>query len=145
MRSRCDKFHNCYQLWQGSGESAQLALIGGSQPRELFKEVLSEEDKLVATKIKPAFKAFMRENPRITFADRSFEHFKNTLMPDFKAFAEFSDHEKVLTHEYYLSRLRQREQEKQNKAKKIRDEVQYRLKKKMWAQVEGCAEFELKP
>ena len=61
-------------------------MIGGSQPRELFKEILSEEEKLVNSKIKPAFKSFMRENPHVTFADRSFEHFKNTLEPDFKAF-----------------------------------------------------------
>lgn len=109
IRSRCDRFDNFYQ---GSGDAAQLALIGGSQPRELYKDVLSQEEKLVSSKIKPAFKGFMRENPHVIFADRSFEHFKNTLEPDFKAFKDFSDHEKVLTHEYYLSRLRQREKEK---------------------------------
>ena len=43
-----------------------------------------------------------------------------------------------------MSRLRQREKEKHKKAGKIRDEIQYLLKKKMWAAVDGKAEFDLK-
>ena len=43
-----------------------------------------------------------------------------------------------------MSRLRQREKEKHKKAVKIRDEIQYLLKKKMWAAVDGKAEFDLK-
>lgn len=75
--------------------------------------MLAEEDKLVNTKIKPAFKSFMRENPKVVFSERSFEHFAKTLeTANFAAFKEFSDLEKQLTHEYYLSRLRQREKEK---------------------------------
>ena len=57
--------------------------------------MLAEEEKLVNAKIKPAFKSFMRENPKVAFSERSFEHFAKTLeTADFASFKEFSDLEK---------------------------------------------------
>lgn len=70
---------------------------------------MKEEEDLVSQKLKPAFKKFMRDNPAVNFVDRSLSNFSSTLEPTFKEFTSYSEHEKVLLHEYYLARLRYRE------------------------------------
>ena len=74
-------------------------------------------------KLKPAFKKFMRDNPDVNFIDRSFETFKSTLEPTFKEFSTFSEHEKILLHEYYLARLKYREKQKEKENERVKDEV----------------------
>lgn len=106
--------------------------MGGSQPKEIYNEVLKEEIDLLSKKLKPAFKTFMRENTKISFVDRSFDCFNSTLMPVFTDYREkFSNYERILLHEYYESRLKQRERDREKEIAKVRDEVQYRLKKKI--------------
>ena len=66
---------------------------------------MKEEQDLVSGKLKPAFKRFMREN-EVIFKDSTFDHFSEKLMAKFKEFADFSSHERILLHEYYLERLK---------------------------------------
>ena len=136
-------------MYHGDGDStaAQLALLGGSLPKELYNDILKEEISLLSKKLKPAFKSFMRENTTIQFADRGFDCFNATLTPVFKEYREnFNDYERKLLHEYYESRLKQREREREMETQRVRDEVQYRLKKKMWADqsAKSADEFSLK-
>lgn len=122
-------------------------MLGGSQPKELYHDVLKEETNLLSKKLKPAFKTFMRENTTIQFNDRSFDCFNATLMPVFTEYREnFNDYERKLLHEYYESRLKLKEREREMETQRVRDEVQYRLKKKMWAdqQSKDAENFSLK-
>ena len=74
----------------------------------MYQAICKEEKDLVQGKLKPAFKRFMREN-EVVFKDSTYEHFSETLLAKWKEFAEFSSHERILLHEYYLERLKQRE------------------------------------
>lgn len=98
---------NLKSLYQGSSSAGeQLSLHGGSQPREIFEDLMQEELAQVR-KVKSILKNLMQSND-IHFADSSFETFTETLAK-FKGENELSHMDYVLMHEYYTDKLKQKE------------------------------------
>ena len=110
---------------------------GGSTPREIFEECI-EGEKEILKKLKPSFKQLVKSKG-IRFADSTFETFEKTLLP-FEEYCSLSQFEKTLIHEYYLEKVKQKEQETANELSRVKDEIQYRLKKKIDLKVSNKVE-----
>ena len=94
-------------MYQGSSSAGQqLALHGGSQPREIFDDLMQEELAQVR-KVKSLLKNMMQNND-IHFADSSFKTFTETVQK-FKGENDLSHMDYVLMHEYYADKLKQKE------------------------------------
>lgn len=91
-------------MYQGSSSAGEhLSLHGGSQPKEIFDDLMQAELAQVR-KVKSLLKNLM-QNKDIHFADTSFETFSETLRK-FQGEGELSPMDYVLMHEYYTDKLK---------------------------------------
>jgi len=89
-------------------------------PREIFEDLM-EEEREVLKKLKPMLKSLVKGNG-VRFSDSEFTTFDSTLST-YEEYVLLSDMEKILLHEYYLEKLRQKEVETKREKQRLIDEV----------------------
>jgi hypothetical protein len=88
-----------------SFKSTKQIFYGGSQPQEIFEDIMSIERESIK-KLKPLLKSLIK-GKGVNFTDTTFVVFDQTL-EKYAEYSELSPKEKVLLHEYYLDKLKQK-------------------------------------
>lgn len=86
-----------------SDYSSAQHYYGGSQPREIFEDLVLEE-KQVLKKVKTIFRSLVKDH-QIKFVDRTRESFLESL-GGFAEFRALGQLEQQLAYEYYLQKLK---------------------------------------